>query len=104
MENLTTTTAATMSGYPAETLVKFCLLWSVFQRAQPPSACNEVLMMDQDQVEQVLTNKDWLKKLNAHQENAKLRNSYLNQMHHGNSMNAFEFHFQHSSRSMSVIG
>lgn len=102
--------SSTTVATPPEALIKFCLLWTVLQRSQPPKVCNSVLDMDefpmnQAEVDKVLLahNAGILKRMNQNQ----------NSLHHYNddildpsrdADNAFQFHFKHSSRSLSVIG
>lgn len=92
---------------PIENLVKFCLLWTVLQRTKPPQACHEVLKMrdfteNQIQLDHMLRNL----KNNGLYQNWKLRSPHDNILtpNDRDQMNAFQFHYQHTSRSLSVIG
>ena len=81
-----------------------CLL---LQRTKPPQACNEVLKMrdfteNQIQLDHMLRNL----KNNGLYQNWKLRSPHDNILtpNERDQMNAFQFHYQHTSRSLSVIG
>jgi len=107
METSTITNSAAQAAPPIENLVKFCLLWTVLQRTKPPQACNEVLKMrdfteNQIQLDHMLRNL----KNNGLYQNWKLRSPHDNILtpNERDQMNAFQFHYQHTSRSLSVIG
>ena len=103
--DLATSTVAS----PPESLIKFCILWTVLQRSQPPKVCDSVLKMeeyrhDQEAIDKVfLSNRGLLKRL-------KMYNNYEDEDNQDilqpsrDTNNAFQFHFKHSSRSLSVIG
>lgn len=103
--------SSTTVATPPEALIKFCLLWTVLQRSQPPKVCNSVLDMDEFPMNQSEVDKVLL----AHNAGILKRMNQKNSLHHYNSAddildpntdsdNAFQFHFKHSSRSLSVIG
>ena len=101
MEIATTTMAS-----PPEALIKFCLLWSVLQRSQPPEVCDSVFSMegfaDAHNLKTVFTNHGLLK----HSLNPEImeEKDFLNPENKNEENNAFQFHFKHTSRSLSVIG
>ena len=91
---------STVAG-PTDALVKFCLLWSAIHRSKPPEVCNNVLNMENLQ--------------NTHLDNVFFNQKRLNFQNHAiddildphssdDMENPFQFHFKHSSRSLSVIG
>ena len=99
----------TMAG-PTEALVKFCLLWSVLHRNKPPEVCNKVLnsmenyhSADLDKV--FFSQNGILKKIqnypSMHGNSEDVLSPEVERDLHDN---AFQFHFKHSSRSLSVIG
>jgi hypothetical protein len=107
ISNSAAATAAAQQAPPIENLVKFCLLWTVLQRTKPPQACHEVLKMrdfteNQIQLDHMLRNL----KNNGLYQNWKLRSPHDNILtpNERDQMNAFQFHYQHTSRSLSVIG
>jgi len=106
MEIATTTMAS-----PPEALIKFCLLWSVLQRSEPPEVCDSVFSMeefaDAHDLQTVFSNHGLLKRLQIHDANPESANDFLNvdnSKDSSNENNAFQFHFKHTSRSLSVIG
>ena len=88
-------------------LLYFVCLHFVLQRTKPPQACHEVLKMrdfteNQIQLDHMLRNL----KNNGLYQNWKLRSPHDNILtpNERDQMNAFQFHYQHTSRSLSVIG
>ena len=103
MEIATTTMAS-----PPEALIKFCLLWSVLQRSKPPEVCDSVFSMEElanaHNLKTVFSNHGLLKRLQDHEQldaSDFLQNPSENE---SEDNNAFQFHFKHTSRSLSVIG
>ena len=97
MEIATTTMAS-----PPEALIKFCLLWSVLQRSKPRDVCDSVFSMeelaDQNNLQTVFSNHGLLKRL---QHTDDILDPQTDEV---KDNNAFQFHFKHTSRSLSVIG
>ena len=88
-------------------LLYWVCLHFVLQRTKPPQACHEVLKMrdfteNQIQLDHMLRNL----KNNGLYQNWKLRSPHDNILtpNERDQMNAFQFHYQHTSRSLSVIG
>ena len=95
MEISTTTMAS-----PPEALIKFCLLWSVLQRSKPPEVCDSVLSNEEynhNNLQTVFSNHGLLKRLQNTED-------ILDPHTDDKENNAFQFHFKHTSRSLSVIG
>jgi len=109
-----TASAASMAGgssTPPQSLIKFCLLWTVLHRSTPPEVCNSVADYHQSDFNKVFFNQQELLnrlKLNSHhhpQTNDILdSNSNSKTAIDTTRDNAIQFHFKHSSRSLSVIG
>ena len=91
------------------TVMQLLLFWPVLHRSSPPDVCNSVADYHQAaDLDKVFFNNhhDLLKTLHhgrPHQE-PNLINSNSNSKEAGNNDNSFQFHFKHSSRSLSVIG
>jgi len=103
-------TTSMAGGSQPQSLLKFCLLWTVLHRSSPPDVCNSVADYHQAaDLDKVFFNNrnDLLKTLHhgrpGHQE-PNLISPNSNSKQDGNNDNAFQFHFKHSSRSLSVIG
>jgi hypothetical protein len=109
MDISTASTTSMAGGSEPQSLLKFCLLWTVLHRSSPPDVCNSVADYHQAaDLDKVFFNNhhDLLKTLHhgrPHQE-PNLINSNSNSKEAGNNDNSFQFHFKHSSRSLSVIG
>jgi len=105
MENSTTPGHVVGGLTPPETLVKICLLWTVLQRSKPPPACHDVLQMrdftdNQLQLDHLIKNRESLQNWKI-----RLHSDYFDHPDRmKDHMNNFQFHYQHSSRSLSVIG
>lgn len=95
---------------PPQSLLKFCLLWTVLHRSSPPEVCKSVADYHQDDLEKVFFNQhDLLQRLQHRQHSLNNHHDILDPNSNSktagkNSENAFQFHFKHSSRSLSVIG
>jgi len=95
---------------PPQSLLKFCLLWTVLHRSSPPEVCNSVADYHQEDLEKVFFNQhDLLQRLQHRQNSFNNHHDILDPNSNSktagkNSENAFQFHFKHSSRSLSVIG
>merc|ERR1711956_88617 len=95
---------------PPQSLLKFCLLWTVLHRSSPPEVCNSVADYHQEDLEKVFFNQhDLLQRLQHRQHSLNNHHDILDPNSKSkttgkNSENAFQFHFKHSSRSLSVIG
>ena len=96
---------------PPESLIKFCILWTVLQSSKPPKVCNSVLYSedyhhDQEAIDKVLTkHHGLLKRLQKYNNN----NNADDILDPDSAItradgSPFQFHFKHSSRSLSVIG
>jgi len=108
MDLSTASTTSMAGGSEPQSLLKFCLLWTVLHRSSPPDVCNSVADYHQTaDLDKVFFNnhQNLLKTLHGrpHQE-PNLINSNSNSKQAGNTDNSFQFHFKHSSRSLSVIG
>merc|ERR1711881_521273 len=97
-------------------LMKFCLLWTVLQRTKPPDVCNSVLSQQHQQhkfhdLDKVLDHNEFIKKF-QHGNSAdasitspkKQDHILLGSANNLQNNHAFQYHFKHSSRSLSVIG
>lgn len=99
-----------MGSNPPQSLLKFCLLWTVLHRSSPPEVCKSVADYHQDDLEKVFFNQhDLLQRLQHRQHSLNNHHDILDPNSNSktagkNSENAFQFHFKHSSRSLSVIG
>merc|ERR1719270_1841057 len=104
----TASTNAMAGSNPPQSLLKFCLLWTVLHRSSPPEVCNSVADYHQADLEKVFFNQhDLLNRLQHRNSNSDIHHDVIDSNSNskaGNSDNAFQFHFKHSSRSLSVIG
>merc|ERR1719270_3006272 len=104
----TASTNAMAGSNPPQSLLKFCLLWTGLHRSSPPDVCNSVADYHQADLEKVFFNQhDLLNRLQHRNSNSDIHHDVIDSNSNskaGNSDNAFQFHFKHSSRSLSVIG
>jgi len=103
----TASAASSMAGgTPPQSLIKFCLLWTVLHRSTPPEVCNSVADYHQSDFNKVFFNQqELLKRLqHSHPQSNNILDSHSNSKADSTRDNAIQFHFKHSSRSLSVIG
>jgi len=110
MDISTASTTSMAAGSEPQSLLKFCLLWTVLHRSSPPDICNSVADYHKTaDLDKVFFNnhQDLLKTLQhgrPQYQEPNLISSNSNSKQAGNHENSFQFHFKHSSRSLSVIG